>query len=315
MHPALSVIFFTSSSGAGYGLLCLLGLGYSLGLTPDDSLFYLGSLVTATILIVAGLVSSTFHLGHPERAWRALSQWRSSWLSREGVAALLGFVPLLAFAASKPWQPTGTPWSVIFALLMLLCSLLTVYCTAMIYASLKTVHAWSNQWVVPAFTSLALMSGAILLHALLLINARTVPGMPYPVLLFIVLAMLLKIAYWNFIDSSESRTTIESATGLGSPGKIKLVQSPHSQANYLMKEMGYQLARRHAGKLRRLSMIFTFVLPFLLVLLTLSGIPSLNITAALLSVISIIPGILIERWLFFAEARHTVMLYYGSERA
>ena len=26
-------------------------------------------------------------------------------------------------------------------------------------------------------------------------------------------------------------------------------------------------------------------------------------------------GVLVERWLFFAEARHTVMLYYGAEAA
>jgi DMSO reductase anchor subunit len=34
-----------------------------------------------------------------------------------------------------------------------------------------------------------------------------------------------------------------------------------------------------------------------------------------LSAISVILGVLIERWLFFAEAKHTVTLYYGQSRA
>ena len=95
MHPAYSVILFTTASGAGYGLLALLGLvGFNHG--PASSLIFgLTAMVIALGLITIGLLSSTFHLGHPERAWRAFSQWRSSWLSREGVAAVLTYLPLI----------------------------------------------------------------------------------------------------------------------------------------------------------------------------------------------------------------------------
>ena len=93
MHPAKSVIFFTTASGAGYGLLFWLGLYGSLGLLPAGTWFAVVGFGLALVLVTAGLISSTFHLGHPERAWRALSQWRSSWLSREGVAAIVTYVP------------------------------------------------------------------------------------------------------------------------------------------------------------------------------------------------------------------------------
>ena len=97
MHPAYSVILFTTASGAGYGLLALLGLvGISHG-EASSLAFGLTAMVIALGLITVGLLSSTFHLGHPERAWRAFSQWRSSWLSREGVAAVLTYVPALLF--------------------------------------------------------------------------------------------------------------------------------------------------------------------------------------------------------------------------
>ena len=98
MHPAGSIVLFTSLSGIGYGLLAWMGLLAALGVLPPESELGLIGLAFAFILIVIGLISSTFHLGHPERAWRALSQWRSSWLSREGVMAILTFGPALLFA-------------------------------------------------------------------------------------------------------------------------------------------------------------------------------------------------------------------------
>ena len=99
MHPAYSVILFTTASGAGYGLLALLGLvGISHG-QASSLAFGLIAMVIALGLITVGLLSSTFHLGHPERAWRAFSQWRSSWLSREGVAAVITYVPAVLFGA------------------------------------------------------------------------------------------------------------------------------------------------------------------------------------------------------------------------
>ena len=97
MKPAPSIIFFTVASGAGYGLLFWLGVLKPLGLLPASSLFGATAAIIALALITAGLCSSLLHLGRPERAWRALSQWRSSWLSREGVAAVITFLPATVF--------------------------------------------------------------------------------------------------------------------------------------------------------------------------------------------------------------------------
>src|ERR1700757_1960303 len=106
MHPALSIVFFTTASGAGFALLLLLGLGAPLGLLPRSQSFGFAALAVAVLLAAAGLSSSAFHLGRPERAWRAFSQWRSSWLSREGVFSVLTFVPLAVFGIG--WVVFGT---------------------------------------------------------------------------------------------------------------------------------------------------------------------------------------------------------------
>ena len=93
MHPAYSVILVTTASGAGYGLLVWLGVLSAIDALPADRWFGFAGLALSLGLISVGLLASTFHLGHPERAWRAFLQWRSSWLSREGAAAVATYVP------------------------------------------------------------------------------------------------------------------------------------------------------------------------------------------------------------------------------
>lgn len=312
MHPSFSVIFFTTASGAGYGLLALLGVLAPLGIVPQDPLFAIVALGLALGGVSAGLVSSTFHLGHPERALRAFSQWRSSWLSREGVAAVATYVPAGLFAIA--WVFFGGA-SMLLGALATLGAIVTVICTAMIYRSLKPIQRWHNSWVMPNYLALALMSGVLWLASLLQLFGAGTASVAWLTILAITLAAVLKLGYWRFIDTSSSISTAESATGLGALGKVRLFEAPHTSENYLLKEMGFQIARKHAAKLRRISFLLAFALPFLLsfVPVLVAGWPAT--LAALIAAPLATLGVLIERWLFFAEARHAVTLYYGAARA
>jgi DMSO reductase anchor subunit len=80
-----------------------------------------------------------------------------------------------------------------------------------------------------------------------------------------------------------------------------------------MREMGYRVARRHAQKLRRLAGAFAFVVPIAACALSLMS--PLGLVGAGLAVLAMAAGLLLERWLFFAEAEHVVMLYYGADVA
>src|SRR5689334_21486091 len=143
MHPAFSVIFFTTASGAGFGLFAWMGLMLATGPMPRITTGIL--LATGAAFAVAGLFSSVAHLGQPTRAWRAFSQWRSSWLSREGVLALLCYAPALWFGMSLlHGHDNGVARGLLAAL-----SLATVLCTGMIYASLKPIPAWRHGLVLP----------------------------------------------------------------------------------------------------------------------------------------------------------------------
>src|SRR5438552_14574361 len=140
MHPSLSIVFFTTASGAGFALLMLLGLAVPLGLLPASVWFGFVALAIAIVLAVAGLVSSVFHLGRPERAWRAFSQWRSSWLSREGVASAATYIPALLLWIA--WLTPGASEQLIkiAGIATVLMALITVCCTAKIYSTLITIR-------------------------------------------------------------------------------------------------------------------------------------------------------------------------------
>ena len=316
MHPAKSVILFTTASGAGYGLIGWLGLLGAFGILPAETGFGFAAFALGFGLIVLGLLSSTFHLGHPERAWRALSQWRSSWLSREGVAAVFTFLPAGLFALI--WVVFGRNDGFV-GLIGLFASLscgVTVACTAMIYASLRTIRAWYSVWTLPVYLLLAALSGGLLLQALAIIWQLPMAGSFAAVLLLLVLLSCgAKLLYWRSLSEDSGASTAESATGLGALGRVRLLEAPHSESNYLMQEMGFRIARRHAEKLRRFVMLGGFAAPFLLILLgaLVQGFPGLLATFLAIAVFA--AGLGVERWLFFAEAKHVVTLYYGEDSA
>jgi DMSO reductase anchor subunit len=315
LHPAFSVIFFTTASGAGFGLLALLGVLAPAGILPPDRVFGLVALALAFGAAATGLVASTFHLGRPERAWRAFSQWRTSWLSREGVASVATFVPAGLFAIG--WVFAGSPgglWGV-FGVLAAVGAIASIYCTAMIYRSLKTIQRWCNGWVAPNYFALALMTGALWLDFLLAVFGALGPGMVWLSALVVLLAAALKLGYWRYIDRTRSLSTAESATGLGAFGRVRLFEAPHTEENYLLKEMGYRVARKHAAKLRLIALALAFVVPLALTLALLALPGRAAVIAALLAAASASAGVLVERWLFFAEAKHTVTLYYGAATA
>ena len=307
MHPAFSVIFFTAMSGAGYGLWFWLGLMTSIN-HPLPRATASIALALGFILTTFGLLSSTLHLGQPLRAWRAFSQWRTSWLSREGVLAMACLLPALGVARAL-WQ--GHAVRPVGALLLALLALATVACTAMIYASLKPIPAWRHSAVVPVYLLFALLSGGLACAAMAAMSGLVIDN--DVAVLVIAAAFLLwrmKRHYWRDIDRGQLPATRASALGLPAERKVNVFEHPHTEANYLTKEMGFVLARKHAKRLRLIANVLFALVPALCALpiwlfVHINAGPWLLIAA-----VSALLGAFVERWLFFAEARHVVTLYY-----
>jgi sulfite dehydrogenase (quinone) subunit SoeC len=296
MHPALSVIFFSTISGTGYGLWfwwasSLLGHNRDFGIKD-----YI-TLAIGALFVISGLLCSTMHLGRKERAWRAFSQWRSSWLSREGVLAVLCFIP----AACILFFPQHGNMQKILAICLMFLCISTVYCTAKIYHCLKTVPAWQHSSVLPIFLLGSLYTGGLWLASIFAIWTFA------PVLALLAMLLLwLMTRYWNNNDKPLAITR-SSALGLPEQRGVHVFENPHTEANYITKEMVHILARKHSERLRELCAIFGFALPSIACLLAWAlNQPWLYSVAA----ISGISGVFIGRWLFFAEAKHVVSLYY-----
>lgn len=309
MNPAPSIVFFTVASGAGYGMLFWIGLLRPLGLVPATPGFGAASVGLALVLVMLGLLSSTAHLGRPERAWRALSQWRSSWLSREGVAAVATFAPagLLFIAVIGGNDGLATA----MGLLTAAGAAVTVYCTGMIYASLRTIRQWHHPLVAPGYLLFGAFSGAALVAMLAAFwGAAAAPAGIAAVLG--AAGFVLKRLYWASVDATPPASSAESATGLGGIGKVRVLEPPHTETNYLLREMAFRIGRVHALRLRGIAGVAGFAAPAVLLLLALlaGGAPA-SVLALLASGLAMV-GLLAERWLMFAEATHTVTLYYGG---
>ena len=290
MHPAASVIVFTSLSGLGFGLMFWLGFGYP-SVTGWSAFAYY---FVAFGLAVTGLLASTLHLGRPARAINAFSQWRSSWLSREGVAAVATLIVVGLYAAGLIFlgfdiKPLG--W------LGALMALGTVFTTSKIYNQLKTVPRWNMALVPPLFLTYALAGGALLAGQAVAASA------------LLLLLSVLQMAAWQIGDGAFGRAghTLGTATGLSALGEMRLLESPHSGPNYLMREMVHVIGRKHAMKLRAIALVTLGLLPAALLILL-----PLNYATAGLAVASHVVGLFVSRWLFFAEAEHVVGLYYGK---
>ncbi len=292
MNPAPSVIVFTVLSGMGFGFLAMLGFGLAGGA---------GGLAFAAWalgygLAVAGLVASTFHLGNPQRALLAFTQWRTSWLSREAWAAVVTLL-LLAPQALSDWLGLG--WGRGFGLLGGAMCLVTVGCTAMIYAQIKAVPRW-NHWIVPVQFLVAAGAGGLVLAK------GGLWGAVASALLAGVLALGWRIGDRRF---AQVGARLETATGLGAVGRVSVFELPHTGGNYLMREMIHIVGRRHALRLRQIAFAMVGPVP-VLALLALP--PLLAVPVAALCHLG---GMLAARWLFFAEAEHVVGLYYGQRGA
>lgn len=292
MHPAPSVIIFSTLSGIGFGLLVWLGLGYP-DVTGWTAFFFFA---LAYLLAVGGLISATFHLGHPERMLKSFSQWRSSWLSREGVCAVAALIVMALYGAGLVFFDAR--WGVLGVIGALL-SLATVFTTAMIYTQMKTVPRW-NHFTTPAmFLGYCVAGGALL------------AGEWREAFWLLLLTAIIQVIVWWRGDTAlaGSGTNLATATGLGPMGGVRPFEPPHTGPNYLLREFAFQVGRDHAMKLRALALILAFAIPLIVMLLPFSHV------MAGLAVISHVVGVFASRWLFFAEAEHVVGLYYGARTA
>ncbi len=306
MHPAFSILFFTTLAGAAQGLVFTLALAVLFGLELSPGFIGI-ALGVAEVLLVAGLAASFMHLGRKTRAWRAVLMWRTSWMSRE-VIVLPAFIALVALWAVSLRLGIGAPWSWAMPVLVLYGAALLWYCTAMIYACLRFIEEWAHPLTVINFTLIGLSSGLMLACAL-----AALAGEARFVQVFGPWALATTLAAWAARGSALRRnaglrhkSTLQSATGIRAD---KLVQKSMgmSAGSFNTREFFHGASLVALKNIKLGFLVLAFALP---AALALWGVVSAVAWPWLLAVLVQAPGLLAERWFFFAQAKHPQNLYY-----
>lgn len=311
MHPALAVIFLTLFSGGGFGLMTLTAIINDFqidgGLTPLQSMV---ALLISLVMVSIGLLSSTAHLANPKNAWRAFTRWRTSWLAREGVFAVLyyPFAFLYLVWVFFTGHPEAVP-GLVLANLAALIGLITIFCQGMIYAVLRTIRQWNTPLVPANFYLMGLAIGASILVAI-----RWATSDPAPVILgmaagLLVVSAVFKGIYYYWIGRP-SGPTIRTATGFNR-FTVRILDPGHTFGTFLTEEFGHTLPPARARSIKTMMYLIAYLVPLLLLAVTVQT--NLAVVAVLAAIL-VLGGIGIERWLFFIEAQHVINLYHGRQQ-
>ena len=323
MHPAFSVIFLTTLIGVGQGLFLALFTGqvYSVAklLPAQSNEFYaLGSAVALACLI-AGLLASFFHLGHPERAWRAMAQWRTSWLSREvivlpvfmflvalyGVYHYLGWTtPLFTIASIVPVDTT-----LLIGSIGTIAAFLLFLCTAMIYASLRFLQEWHTPLTVANYTFLGIASGFMLAAALsAYMGVDLVSFYGLWAVIATVLGLISRFASLSRNKRIKRKSTHQTAIGVRHTKVVQKAQG-FMGGSFNTREFFHGRSDGSLGFIKTSFILLVFIVPIALIVMAYM----LESTVLPLSAFAIqYVGLLFERYHFFADAQHPQNLYYQS---
>jgi sulfite dehydrogenase (quinone) subunit SoeC len=310
MHPAFSVIFLTTLIGVGQGLFVALyaaQVGARLDWLPiqEPNFYALGSLI-AFLFLAAGLFASFFHLGRPERAWRAAAMWRTSWLSREVIVLPAFMAVVLCYAVLHYVGYGGT--IAVGAIAIVTCIALFV-CTAMIYACIRFVQEWATPLTVSNFTLLGAASGYTLAAAYARINAPPLTETYAKwAIVFTLLALCSRLVTLARNARIRPKSSLQTAIGVKHP-RIEQKAQGFIGGSFNTREFFHQ---RPASVVRAVKwgfLLLTFPVPMaLLTAGAFVGVPMLVLTAFIVQY----SGLLAERWFFFAQARHPQNLYYQA---
>ena len=311
MHPAFSILFFTTLAGTGQGLLVLMALALLSGV-PITSGFTLMAIGLAELLLLGGLAASFLHLGHKMRAWRAVLMWRTSWMSREVI-----ILPLFIALVAMWWLvlargATGEMVTVWLPVLVLLCALALWYCTAMIYACLRFIQEWAHPLTIVNFIMIGLSAGLVLGCALAALAGQQALLSASGPWAFAVTLLAWATRRLSLRRNSllRHKSSLQSATGIRSE---RLVQKSMgmSAGSFNTREFFHGASAAALRHVRLGFQLLAFALPVLLMGwgLVSAGVGAVPwILAALLQA----PGLLAERWTFFAQAKHPQNLYYQT---
>lgn len=313
MHPAFSVIFLTTLIGVSQGLFTALMVGQAYDLADPQidfgNNFYAIGALLALLFCGGGLIASFFHLGHPERAWRTVSQWRTSWLSREVIMLPLFMLFTFIYMVMQ-YSGYSTHSILLVGLLAVISSFLLFYCTGMIYACITFLKEWATPLTIVNFILFGSASGFSFAS---FYAATSAPELVAVYGWFAIVFTLLSLGtrYWTLVRNAElkakAKTTTQTATGF----RGQVVQRSQGQmgGSYNTREFFHGATDLFVKKIKSIFMVLVFPVPIVLLFL---GMGSESAFVLFLAFATQYAGLVAERWYFFAQVNHPQNIYYQT---
>jgi len=323
MNPAFSVIFLTTLIGVGQGLFLALYTGESYAvvelLPAQNQGFYVWGSVLSVLFLIAGLISSVFHLGHPERAWRAASMWRTSWLSREVIVlpTVIGAIAVYGGVHALGWDLNTFGYETIvrgdLTLILgfggVLVTFLLFLCTGMIYGCIKFLQEWATPLTVINYTLLGTASGFTLAT---LFAAYMAPDL---VNFYAGWSIIITVAAFitrgaSLIRNSKIRSKSSLKTAIGvRHNRIQQRSMGFMGGSFNTREYFHGMSIMFMKSIKWIFLVLVFVVPVILLSVAISQHSTTMLMAAFASQYI---GLIAERWFFFAQANHPQNLYYQT---
>ncbi len=324
MHPAFSVIFLTTLIGVGQGLFLALFTGHLYSvikvvpMQADPQTFYgLGSLI-ALLFLGGGLLASFFHLGRPERGWRAIAQWRTSWLSREVIVlpAFMGMLALYGLVRYLDWNPQlfdlgpiGVDLSLVIGALTTVMAFVLFICTGMIYACIKFLQEWATPLTVVNYTLLGSASGFTLATAFSALYAPELVTLYGTwAIIITVTALITRLASLVRNARIKHKSTLQTAIGVRHTQVVQKAQGAMG-GSFNTREFFHGRTSGFLKSVKWIFLVLAFPVP---VALLAAGLSSAAFAVLVAAFVTQYLGLIAERWFFFAQANHPQNLYYQT---
>jgi DMSO reductase anchor subunit len=307
MQPNFSLVFFTTLAGMSQGLLFYIAIFKSQFNLLSNSFLTNLALPVSFGLLIASLLASFFHLGHPERAWRAAHMWRTSWLSREVIVLPL-FITTVILAWYFSAQDKSFP--IIWLAIVILAFLLWI-CTAQIYQCIKFIQEWAHPLTFINFLVLGLTSGWLLFGSLIWLWSDAIENayvklIPAIGVALLFIALTIKLTIWKRNRGLKPKSNLNSAIGIPNT-KIRQTSMGLMGGSFNTREFFHNQTNLVLDNLRKIILFGAYLFPILILVYALQN---STFSAVFIALIVHLIGLMCERWMFFAEANHPQNLYY-----
>ena len=297
----LSIVFTTLVS-AGLGIVIWSVFFAFFEVIPPDRWFALNTFVFAYLLIIIGSLFVMSNSQNRRIFILKFRRWKTSWVMRQALCVLCGCITgLLFFFGWIAFAKYGGFWLFLGGLtsFFFIGALIGM---AMNFVVHRTVLAWSNPHTIRIFVSMGLWTGIVWLNMFAQVFNFHTPIIGIVLIIIGVATLIFKRKYWVFVDTYQKRFLQNNNLSKGeNNSRSRLVEY------YVYPDLTKNSDRLKIEMLRRRAFLLYFLLPFCAATMPVELTTWVSVSASIIGAVSVVTGVAIERWLFFAEAKHFLL--------